>query len=1707
MKKKLKKNKNKRKQAVGLSMALALAVSSMPGNVVFDWKPVTIKAADTTKTIDSSAIVQQIGSQESNRPGIPDGNLLNELKRLVNTKLGRAATHDITFSELMAYDGEIDLSSIGSQITSIKGLGYARKATKITLTNVPVKSIDDYEFDGCTGLKEIVLPNGLETIGKFAFRNCNKLSKIVLPETTVSIGESAFDACVQLTEMKIPASVSNISKGAFGGCKGLTEMTIPNGNVVLGASVFEGCEGLKTVNLPEGITEIPASFFAQSGITNITIPTTVKEIKQSAFNSTRGLKSMDLSKCTSLRTLGSSAFAGSAIQTIELPASLYTIKRNAFDTSALKEITIPDSVQGAGDGEKEGGIEQNAFWNCRFLKKVSLPSGISVLQKEVFRGCWNLKEVEIRNAENSILEQIGEAAFSECNHLSNTDFLKGLKNLKTIGDNAFHYEKIENEEENIKYALYTGEKCLLDEKDLYENQMFSGGLQSVALPDSVTTLGKKVFTGQPNLKSVALGSGLTVIPENSFAGCALLEKVTLPAYLKKIEASAFDGCKRLQEIIFPNTLEVIGDYAFRNCGIIEKVDSVYYHVRYVDEKLVYESRPARNTTAVECLVYESDENYNQKFSTKFFENEAMLSEDEYKGKGSPNGYKRYLIVAEKRYAKPETVYQTAKAEDGSTRPQYSNYILDEQTGRIVESKLVYSDSLSSENAVVAPQEGYEGYFVRQALYNKMYIRDKYGLSEVALPNSVKSIGIGAFYNCYNLKNITLSQQMTEIPESAFAVEEKKDLHKYDWSAEKQEPLQGNYVTERTVAMPNKLEIIGNKAFQYNGNLKLNTGNMPATLISIGDSAFEECHSLESIVIPSKTKSIGSKAFYGCADYWETGEQIGSAKVIDMKENTGLQEIDLTQASSLEEIGTWAFSLTPVKQCTLPQKVTTVPQGLFATCPYLTKVICSEDTNAIKADVFSNCIGLVSITVPAKATISYNAFRGYGIGSFSFSITDPDPISVSIGEEEKLPINTFLAEYLRDQIQIKEKDGTTGFLEIAKNTTETVNDWSVYKAKVKGISEGTTKLSVVGTNNYALYDDKVFSKSPEVTVTVNVTKKKCTDIKDTRDSVVISAEDMNQEIRLNPEVLPADCSETKVWSSENESIVGVQPDIEVINGQNVTAASAVLAPKKLGTSKVTLRVGSVKKNYQVNVVVPAVSLELDKKEISIKENSKETIKIAPIMTYDTSKYSQSDWDNYQDIVVYTSNDETIATVSADGVVKPVAAGVTHITATALGSGKTTTCEVRVLPDETMVYFTDAQGKALDTTKPLQVQAKDVITLNIATEPADSLSELTSEFSDSSMFTWLKNQTKLVETEDKGKQDKVIAMEFSAEKVGTGTITVLPKKYNNKNAVSATVTVNVVADTTEVAFATLEKLEVGNTASAFGYLVSSAGKAEKIEDVKKITEDKISFTSSNPAIASIDAETGKITGLSEGTVTITMQIENKRDASKNIVKTMELNVTRPFATKIVVTEKNGKNTVEVGQNLQLETTFIPANAKDAVTYTSLTPEIASVDQTGKITGLKAGTGQIKVVTQGKEISQIFEFSVTNANATTAPTAITTPNVPVTPSVTSNPKPSTAPTKAPTAGKVSGVKAVNIKGKKMKVVWKKVKNAKGYRITYALDKKFTKGKKIVNIPKNSVGKTISKLKKGKTYYIKVQAYVKDGTKKVYGKPSTVKQVKIKK
>lgn len=86
-------------------------------------------------------------------------------------------------------------------------------------------------------------------------------------------------------------------------------------------------------------------------------------------------------------------------------------------------------------------------------------------------------------------------------------------------------------------------------------------------------------------------------------------------------------------------------------------------------------------------------------------------------------------------------------------------------------------------------------------------------------------------------------------------------------------------------------------------------------------------------------------------------------------------------------------------------------------------------------------------------------------------------------------------------------------------------------------------------------------------------------------------------------------------------------------------------------------------------------------------------------------------------------------------------------------------------------------------------------------------------------------------------------------------------------------------------------------------------------------------------------------------------------------------------------------------------------------------------------------------------------------------------------------------------------NTNGKKMVVKWKKVKGVSGYELQYATSSNFKKGLVKKNISSGKTSATYTKLKKGKTYYVRMRSYVNVNGKKVYGNWSAKKNVKIKK
>lgn len=147
-----------------------------------------------------------------------------------------------------------------------------------------ITSIGERSFPLCSEIISVEIPNTITSIGPCAFYCCNKLSSIQLPNDIMYIGWAAFSGCSGLTSVKIPQGVRNIREYAFAGCSGLTSITIPGSVRNIGESAFSKCINLNSVEMEDGVEEIGEEcFFGCEKLLAISIPNSVKSFGNNAF--------------------------------------------------------------------------------------------------------------------------------------------------------------------------------------------------------------------------------------------------------------------------------------------------------------------------------------------------------------------------------------------------------------------------------------------------------------------------------------------------------------------------------------------------------------------------------------------------------------------------------------------------------------------------------------------------------------------------------------------------------------------------------------------------------------------------------------------------------------------------------------------------------------------------------------------------------------------------------------------------------------------------------------------------------------------------------------------------------------------------------------------------------------------------------------------------------------------------------------------------------------------------------------------------------------------------------------------------------------------------------------------------------------------------------------------------------------------------------
>jgi hypothetical protein len=254
-----------------------------------------------------------------------------------------------------------------------------------------------------------------------------------------------------------------------------------------------------------------------NSLTSITIPNSIKSISEYAFYQCAKLSAV---KVYDLAAWCNIDFKGFAASPLQYAHRLYV------NDEEIADLVIPSKVTT---------INKDAFKGCTCITSVTIPNSVTSIGYESFYGCTSLTSATIGDNNNVPSTVIGGRAFYKCS---------GLESV-TIGN-------------NVKQ---------IDRDAFYE----CTSLASITIPNSVESIGSHVFYNCTNLSSVKLPENISSIEWSTFNGCTSLESITIPNTVESIGDDAFCGCINLTSINLPSNLSYIGWHTFEGCSKLTSI--------------------------------------------------------------------------------------------------------------------------------------------------------------------------------------------------------------------------------------------------------------------------------------------------------------------------------------------------------------------------------------------------------------------------------------------------------------------------------------------------------------------------------------------------------------------------------------------------------------------------------------------------------------------------------------------------------------------------------------------------------------------------------------------------------------------------------------------------------------------------------------------------------------------------------------------------------------------------------------------------------------------------------------------------------------------------------------------------------------------------------------------------------------------------------
>lgn len=674
--------------------------------------------------------------------------------------------------------------------------------------------------------------------------------------------------------------------------------------------------------------------------------------------------------------------------TFSLPASAWDVKVNGIaytvknDNSGqyaevvydalyedLTEANIVPEVTYQGTTYPVAQIAPRAFSDCANIKKATIPTTITTMGDGAFENCsslnivnWNV--ISITNYANYACYNV----FAGCSSLSKVVFGQDVKRipknllynvsslstivfpseLREIGSNAFEGTAwFNNQPEGLVYAgpvaykykgtapaninIYNGTLGIADGCFDENGNYTVKNIINVVLPPSVTHIGGSSFEECYNLQSINL-EHVQYIGGSAFWSCRKLTQVNIGTSTSSntdivVGGYAFYGCSELVNVKIGERGMEIGNHAFKECVKLKNI-SLPSTIKTIGKSAFYKCTSLEQLSLPDSLTsIGEDAFYN---CTSLSGNLRLPEKLSSIGDYAFYGCNFTSLTYEAENCKFAT---SGGSWLGADIPRKNAFDSGKITQVTIGSKvkvIPYGFWAFKLKSIVIPEW-------IESVQSGAFESNTYLQSVTWLPKNCTT-GYAPFYGCENLTTFTFPDEIEEIPYGILA----------------------NVRHLENIEIPNTVTSIGNRAFE--DCISLQNITIPTSVKTIGSLAFHGCASLANVTIPEQVTSLGDEAFSSCS------------MLTSVYFNAIECEVFYKDGYNYTIYG--PFIETQLENFVLGNKVKTIPRSLLKDCTLLTSVTIPNSVTTIGSDAFSGCSGLTSVAIPnSVTTIGYYAFRG------------------------------------------------------------------------------------------------------------------------------------------------------------------------------------------------------------------------------------------------------------------------------------------------------------------------------------------------------------------------------------------------------------------------------------------------------------------------------------------------------------------------------------------------------------------------------------------------------------------------------------------------------------------------------------------------------------------------------------------------------------